>query len=671
MPANNSACVLPTMDIAAHDGNDKLKGLAILAGWAILFLVGIYAYSPGLKGPFMLDDLGSIAELGYLGGVKDWSTFKVFVFGGHSGPTGRPLALLSFLIDANNWPTDSWPFKRTNLVIHLINGALLGVLISRILALLQFDKQNARWITLLSTACWLLHPFLVSTTLYAVQRMAQLSTLFVLVGLIAYLHGRSLINTSKTKAYWTMSLSVALFTSLAVISKENGVLLPLLILVVESTVVASQQPRVLRLNGYWAAVFLVLPSSAVALYLGTSFFQEDFFEVIPPREFSIYERLLTQPRILVDYLRHWFIPELYTTGVFQDHFIKSTGLLSPLTTVLSVLFHIAVISVSILKRRRWPLFALAALFFYASHLLESTVLNLELYFEHRNYLAAVFLFVPLVALLRKKAGRHVFLAVAAVIMLVFGGFTRYSASIWESFPSIVEASAHKAPTSARAQAQYATQLFNAQRYDESLQVIERAIDVNPYDPPLLLVNRLIILCQIGRLAADEFDQVAKKMSGRPYDARAIKLFTELTSSVVSGKCPEVSIQALQTMFTDMLLVPQNADPESMAFSQIKYFIGLVHVNAGDPSMALAAFEASLRARPGASHAMKMAAHMATGEFFDEALFLSELALAQLDEVPQGVLRTGRVREADIRAFQAIVRADMRPPPDVDTSRPES
>ncbi|MCP5091726.1 MAG: hypothetical protein GY949_12460, partial [Gammaproteobacteria bacterium] len=322
------------MDLAPQDENDRLIGLAVLGGWVILFVVGIFAYFPGLKGPFMLDDLGSIAELGHLGGVKDWSSFKVFVLGGHAGPTGRPLALLSFLIDANNWPTDPWPFKRTNLVIHLINGALLGVLIGRILALLQFDKQNARWIALLSAACWLLHPFLVSTTLYAVQRMAQLSTLFVLAGLVSYLYGRSLIDTNKTKAYWIMSLSVGLFTFLAMVSKENGILLPFLIVVVESTVVASQQPRLAHLNRYWAAAFLILPSLVIASYLGTKFFTDDFFEVVPPREFSIYERLLTQPRILVDYLRHWFIPELYTTGVFQDHFIKSTGVLSPVTTLL-------------------------------------------------------------------------------------------------------------------------------------------------------------------------------------------------------------------------------------------------------------------------------------------------------------------------------------------------
>ena len=157
---------------------DRIKSRLLGGGWLVLFLIVAFAYWPGLKGPFVLDDFSTIIDLGRYGGVTDWDSFKAFVFGGHSGPTGRPLAMLSFLIDANNWPTDPWAFKRTNLIIHLFNGALLGVLITRILNVLDVDRTDARWIALISAACWLLHPFLVSTTLYAVQRMAQLSTIF-------------------------------------------------------------------------------------------------------------------------------------------------------------------------------------------------------------------------------------------------------------------------------------------------------------------------------------------------------------------------------------------------------------------------------------------------------------------------------------------------------------
>ena len=644
------------MDSIAQKGPRRPGDLAIFGGWIVLFLLAGFAYWPGLGGPFVFDDFGSIAALGDRGGVRDWETFKAFVFGGGAGPTGRPLALLSFLVDANNWPADSWPFKRTNLLIHLLNGALLGVLIGKILRLLQFEKQNARWIALVSVACWLLHPFLVSTTLYAVQRMAQLATLFIFAGLITHLYGRSFLATNAMKAYLIMSASVALFTFLAMISKENGILLPLLIGVVEFTVVSTQRPRPIVLNRYWSFLFVIAPSLLIALYLIERIVGGGFFEVRPSRDFSIYERLLTQPRILVDYLKHWFVPELYTTGVFQDHFIKSTGLLSPITTLLSTLVHVGVIAIAMIKRRKWPLFALAALFFYASHVLESSVLNLELYFEHRNYLAAAFLFVPLVALLQKKVSGRLFFAAAIAAVLLLAGFTRYSASIWADYPSMVEASARKAPTSARAQSQYAMQLYNVQRYDDSLLVIDRAIQNIP-DNISLRMTRNILLCNMGILEARDFYRSATLVSARLYDPRLFEVYTTFVTSVIQQRCPDVSIEAVRDMFTGMLQLPNNANPRSLRYSQIQYFIGFTSVHAGEPSQAYSAFKQSLRARPGASHAMLMAAHLATGEYYDEALQFADLALEQLDKESQQIWQGSRVGAEDIREFQAVVRAD--------------
>jgi len=641
----------------AHTGYN-LKNIALIGGWLSLFLVTILAYLPGLSGPFILDDHVSIGALGNLGGVRDWETFKTFVFGGAAGPTGRPIALLSFLIDGHNWPTDPWPFKRTNLLIHLINGALLGILTSKILRLLEFDKSDARWVALVATACWMLHPFLVSTTLYAVQRMAQLSALFIFAGLIGHLYGRSLLAKKPLKAYLIMSCSMGLFTLLAMLSKENGILLPVLVGVIEITVVASQRDRLATLDRRWLSLFVIAPSVVILAYLGIRGFTSDFFNIVPPRDFSIYERALTQPRILFDYLQHWFIPELYTTGVFQDHFIKSTGIVSPISTLLSILLHIAIISIAIVNRRKWPVFALAALFFYASHLLESTVLNLDLYFEHRNYVAAAFLFLPIVVLLQRKISRQLFVVIALGALLVLAGFTRYSAAVWQDFPGMVEASARKAPTSARAQAQYATNLFNAQRYEESLQVIDRAIQNIPNDKPLLLVNRLIILCNLGFLTDPELRRVASLLSDQLYDVRSMKLYTSLISSVALERCPDVSMGSLRSMYEDMFLLPKNADTQSLGYSHIKYFVGLASAYLGEPGKAVTAFEDSLLARSGAEHAMTMAVFMATNEYYDEALHLSDLALSQLDIGEQGVSRGTTVTTASIQAFQIVVRTDI-------------
>ena len=331
-----------------------------LGAFAILLAAVTFVYWPGLVGPFLFDDFGSISELGALGGVSDWQTFKAFIFGGFTGPTGRPVALLSFLIDGNNWPTEPLPFKRTNLVIHLLNGVLLGILTLQILKLTDVQSQHAKWLALLSAGCWLLHPFLVSTTLYVVQRMAQLATTFVFLGLITYLHGRGKLTANRVSAYVIMSLGLGVFTTLAVLSKENGALLPLLAGVLEITVLA--RAGTVSLNRYWAAIFIVVPTLFIAAYLGSRVFRDDFFELVAPRDYSIYERLLTQSRVLVDYLHHWFMPKLYTTGLFQDHFGKSSGILAPVTTLVSIIFNCLLITLAVVKRKAWPLFAMAILF---------------------------------------------------------------------------------------------------------------------------------------------------------------------------------------------------------------------------------------------------------------------------------------------------------------------
>ena len=436
---------------------------------------------------------------------------------------------------------------------------------------------------------------------------------------------------------------------------------------IEVTIIAGQRQRFGQLNRQWAVVCIIIPSIAIALYLGLRIFRADFFEIVPPRDFSIYERLLTQPRILLDYLQNWFIPKLYTTGIYQDHYIKSTGLFSPLSTAISAAFHIAVISASVIYRQKKPLLALATLTFYVGHLLESTVLNLELYFEHRNYMPTCFLFLPLVAYLWQKLSGRNFVAVAACVMLLLGGFTYYSASVWSSLPSIIEASARKAPTSPRAQAQYATLLFNAGHQDESIRVFDRAIAARPGDSPLLLVNRIIALCNMNSLSESEYENVAAILSRSRYDPRLLKAYNEFAKAVVEERCPTISIGSLEPLFVDMLKLPQNSDPTTLAYSNVKFLIGYVYMHTGRPRAALTSFEESLKEKPDASYAMAMASQMATVNFYEEALRLSDLALMYLETEEVYILKGRRVLESDIREFQKTIRSDIESQSDVDTA----
>jgi tetratricopeptide (TPR) repeat protein len=501
--------------------------------------------------------------------------------------------------------------------------------------------------------------------------MAQLATMFMLAGMLAWIHGRMSLLGDPRRAYLQMSLALVLFTFLAMISKENGILLPVLIGVIELTVFARQGAGFGALDRRWTAVFVWLPLVVIAVYLGERLFRPNFLEAMPPRDFSIYERLLTQPRILVDYLQNWFIPKLYTTGVYQDHVIKSTGLLTPATTLASILVHAALLVAGFRLRAKWPLVSLAILFFYANHILESTVVNLEMYFEHRNYLAVALLFLPLAAAVWSRVDRRVFALLALAALALLGGFTRYSATIWQTPAGIVQASAMKAPTSARAQSQYALLLIAADQPDEAFRVFDEAIAAIPTEKPLLRINKLTAQCDLGLLDAQEVRRVSDIVSAEVFDARLLKVYNLFAKSVVQGKCPEVSLQTVLPMFTRMLDVPQNADPTSIEYTHIKFLIGYVQLYLGDIELAMTAFEESLAARPGASYAMAVAALLATNGYSEQALYLSDVALTQLDTENNTTLIGRRANEKDIREFQATVRAEIEARQGASNASPES
>jgi hypothetical protein len=138
----------------------------------------------------------------------------------------------------------------------------------------------------------------------------------------------------------------------------------------------------------------------------------------------------------------------------------------------------------------------------------------------------------------------------------------------------------------------------------------------------------------------------------------INIYRELTLAIVESHCPDVPAEALYELYVKMMDVPFNGDPKSLAYAQLQYFIGFVLAYVDEPVRSLEAFEASLASRPGASSAMAMAALLATNEHYPEALRLADLALQQLESRGASALRGPMVSEDDIRAFQAVVRADL-------------
>lgn len=479
-----------------------------VAGVFLLALAYI-VYLPGLSGAFLFDDFGNLPPLGDTGPIHHAWQAWAWITSGFAGPTGRPISLASFLIDTRTWPAPPEGFKHTNVVIHLINGLLLAGLSHALARGFGLDRRRALWVGVLAAGFWLLHPFWVSTTLYVIQRMAMLAALFVFAGLWAFVHGRLQLRAGKPiRAYIWMSMGLALGTLLATFSKENGALLPLLAWVIEAFVFDTDQ-RALDRDGkwfiWWRRLFIYLPSAVLLAYMAYQL-PMLFAGQTYGRNFTPWERLLSETRIVWTYLRDLWLPGLHDGGLFNDDIRISTGLLQPISTLFAALGILLLVVVSVLARMaRTPwvrAVGLAIAFYFLGQLLESTWLPLELMFEHRNYLPAGLMFLPLaVFLVQHTTSKQRWPAWTAVaILTVFALLTTKRADVWGK-PFVQALSwAHQHPDSARAQSYLANFWEQTGNYPEAERLLDGAFKKHP-DDLLVLANRAFVACDMNAAPA--------------------------------------------------------------------------------------------------------------------------------------------------------------------------
>lgn len=483
------------------------------AGFFLLALTYL-VYLPGLSGVFLFDDFSNLPPLGDVGPIHHAWQAWAWITSGFSGPTGRPISLASFLLDTHTWPAQPEAFKQTNVIIHLINGVLLAGLSHALARGFGVSARRAGWVAMLAVGLWLLHPFWISTTLYVIQRMAMLAALFVFAGLWAYVHGRLQLQAGKpVRAYVWMGIGLGLGTLLATLSKENGALLPLLAWVIEAFVFDADHRALDRCGKHfiwWRRVFIYLPSAVLLAYVAYQLPMLLSGQTYG-RDFTPWERLLTETRIVWTYLREIWLPGLHDGGLFNDDIQKSTSLIHPISTLFAALGIIFLITFSALARMSKTLWlratGLAIGFYFVGQLLESTWLPLELMFEHRNYLPAGLMFFPLALFLVQHGARedqHLAqrwpLWVAVGILAVFALLSVKRADVWGK-PFIQALSwAHQHPDSARAQSYLASFWEQTGNYPEAERLLDEAFKKHP-DDLLVLANRAFVACDMNSAPA--------------------------------------------------------------------------------------------------------------------------------------------------------------------------
>jgi len=605
--------------------NATLRQWLTLAGFLTILLVTACAYWPGLSGPFLLDDYTRLAELDQEGGVTDLRSLAAYLDSAWTGKTGRLLALLSFLIDHNDWPAPAWDFKYTNLMLHLLNGCLLFALLLRLLRHADLSERERLGLALFCTFGWLAHPLLVSTTLYPVQRMAILSTTAVLAGLLGYLVAREGLQRRPRPALVWMTLSLGFGGCIGMLAKENAALILPLALVLEGTALPSPRGPCRGFRN-WRWAMLGLPSLALLGFLiSKGIGGLDGWDT---RDFNSVERLLTQGRMLCQYLYYWFIPQGTTPGVLNSGVVHSSGLVTPWTTLPAVLAIIALIAACVWYRRRAPWLAAGFGFFLVGHALESTTIALELYFEHRNYLAGLLLWLPVgMGLLRLPLRGRAIVALFALIPVVLVGSTYFRATTWGDAKLLTLTWTEENPRSERAYGSAALALQRADRYVEALHVLDRGVEHLPNSVPILL-HSASMHCRLhepSRPLLDRLRQAARDyhLPGNHY--RLLKQFVETASG---SHCKRLTVAYTHSILEALLANLRRDDRSARRIegrrTEIYHLMGNLRIASGKPCEA---YRYYLRAAGGSlspGGIAKQAAIMTRYGFHWEALHLLDL-----------------------------------------------
>jgi hypothetical protein len=314
--------------------------------------------------------------------------------------------------------------------------------------------------------------------------------------------------------------------------KENAALLPFFALVIEFAFFERWrlEPANRKKLAWFYALSILVPIVAGIAWLAI---HPDFLATTyAAREFTPWQRLLTEARILWFYIGLLFIPDIGKFGLFHDDIAISTGLISPWTTLPALLGLAAVLGLALRGRTRsqYPMFSFAVLWFLVGHGMESSAIGLELAHEHRNYLPSLGPLLGGVCAFTAVSGRQVkWGAIVAALLLLaaaFAAVTHLRSHAWRSETELIQSMVAHHPRSARSHGMLA-ELY-AKRYGDlakSLSHYQIAAALAPWETSYLIRIALVTAQAMPKntansligdsLDAEQMKVIGKQLAQRP------------------------------------------------------------------------------------------------------------------------------------------------------------
>lgn len=538
-----------------YEKRSAALGLIVLP----LLLLAIWlVFTPGLTGGLVFDDEPNLRPIQEIGGVRDAKSAFAFILSSDHTP-GRPVSLLSFVLDDQYWPLNTAALKRTNLLIHLLNSLLVFWLAYLLIGFSSDVKASSKvLLSALLMALWALHPMHLSSVSYIIQRMAMLSALFSLAAMVCYCKLRPYLESRYFLVFIGLCGFLMCFWLLGILSKENALLIGLYLFLVESFFFSRPLLDSIARQSFWKLFrFGVFALPLLAFIIYWLWYSEFFSRGFEGREFTLAERIWTQPRVLWLYIKGILLPDLAGFGLFGDKLILSTGFLSPVSTAVSILSIMILLVVAFLVRYRAPLVSFGVFFYFSGHLLESTFVSLEIYFEHRNYLPMVGVWFAVIGLLQYISKKYFPLVIAffACYLLLFAYISYTGAALWGDSKQLAGYWYKRNLESVRAAQFYASELHRSGAFEEARVVLVKGYEKNPGSLALLLTRDLLdCRAESGKFDSEKYISLARKIPMETSAFEALETYRKLLDQ--NEGCEGLSHKSLRDVYSAFLENPR-------------------------------------------------------------------------------------------------------------------
>ena len=401
-----------------------------------------------------------------------------------------------------------------------------------------------------------------------------------------------------------------------------------------------------------ALVYSALLILALLIYYLLSISRMD--ELYAKRTFTMTERILTEGRILLDYIVQIFVPRMSETGAFHDNYIVSDSLFSPVTTFWSWFFILTFAVISFVVRKRLPLLFFGVVWYLSGHLLESTFLPLELYFEHRNYLPSLGLWIILVLgiyrLLRVKAALAVFVPYA--LLLSFVTFT--SSNTWGQPGVLFHSWLRDNPESLRARIEVIRYELQQQRAGEAQRIFLDGQNYIQKDAGYYLYGFIVDRCNYfdNTFVNYNLDELLDKIGIGKFEHASLEGLNWLTERAGTDRC-DVSLEELEQILQEYLSNEAFSEVTGARVSIENNMVKLASKR-GDLDKAVRYLDSNYQLSGDVGYLLNAAYLLATADLFEQSRDMLEQARVDIDQSINPIER--RKNELELADTKRVIDA---------------